>query len=114
MEVAYKKVNYLSAYTVYLGQTFDDVIFDIKRTVYKNHMESHYSEATNEDELLAMMYHGEESKMSAEELTKAIEKTEVTEHTYRWKYNELLDAYWTMKRNVSAEYNFGLITLDCR
>ena len=77
-------------------------------------MDSHYSEAANEEELMTMMYSGEETKMSNAELIKAIEKTEVGENVYRWKYDELYEAYWKMKRNVSAEYNFGLILLDCR
>ena len=104
----------LARYTAYLGQTFADLIFDIKKQVYKNNMDSHYSEASNEEELMTMLAEGEETRMSNSELIRAIERTEVGEATYKWKYEELQGAYWTMKRNVAAEYNFGLILLDCR
>ena len=104
----------LTHYTAYLGQTFDDLIFDIKKQVYKNNMDSHYSEASNEEELMTMLDEGAETRMSDNDLIKAIERTEVGEATYKWKYAELRDAYWKMKRNVSAQYNFGLILLDCR
>ena len=77
-------------------------------------MDSHYAEASNEEELMTMINEGAEAKMTDKDILKVIEKTEVGENTYKWKYNELLDAYWKMKRSVSKEYKFGLILLDCR
>jgi len=43
-----------------------------------------------------------------------IERTEIKEQVYLYRYEELENAYWKVQREVQDYYNFGLIRLDCR
>ena len=44
-EIAEKQVEELKAYTQYLGVTFEDILFDLKRHIYLNQLEVQYSES---------------------------------------------------------------------
>jgi hypothetical protein len=49
-----------------------------------------------------------------DEEEREIRKVTIDQSTYRNKYNDLIDSYWKCQNEVSEQYNFGLVTLDCR
>ena len=60
----------MKAYNNYLGLTLDDILFDLKRTIYLNQLDQQYE--SQED--LAAQQHNEEWNQAEEELIKSIEQ----------------------------------------
>ena len=41
-DIAEKQITILKTYTEYLGLTFDDILFDLKRFIYLNNLDAMY------------------------------------------------------------------------
>lgn len=88
----------LRPYVKFVGYKFADVIFDLRSLLFQNQMDKKMQ--TEEEDFNAMLSFDAQETIRDDQLLKLIEKTDITDHTYRAQYNELEEAYWGVQREV--------------
>ena len=95
VDVAEQQIEKLKEYNDYLGISLDDILFDLKRTIFLNQLDQQYE---SQEELAAT--DNEEWNCSSAELIENIDQIQITDKHYKFKYNDLLRVYWDVQSEV--------------
>ena len=84
----------MKPYLKFVGYKFDDMIFDLRSLIFQNQMDQKMQ--NEEDDFNAMLNFENPDTMQDDYLIMMINKTEITDLSYEFQYNELQDAFWNV------------------